>query len=61
VTDIGLIVNLREARLIAENPESSPLPEGSHKSFGAFDPATLRQYPQTAINRASTLLVIAHP
>jgi ATP-binding cassette subfamily B protein len=31
------------------------------ESFGALDPATLRQCLQTALDRAKTLLVIAHP
>jgi ATP-binding cassette subfamily B protein len=31
------------------------------ESFGALDPATLRRCLQTAIDRAGTLLVIAHP
>jgi ATP-binding cassette subfamily B protein len=31
------------------------------ESFGALDPATMRRCLQTAIDRAGTLLVIAHP
>jgi ABC-type transport system involved in cytochrome bd biosynthesis fused ATPase/permease subunit len=31
------------------------------ESFGALDPATLRQCLQTALHRAKTLMVIAHP
>jgi ATP-binding cassette subfamily B protein len=31
------------------------------ESFGALDPATLRRCLQTALDRAKTLMVIAHP
>jgi ATP-binding cassette subfamily B protein len=31
------------------------------ESFGALDPATLRICLQTALDRAKTLMVIAHP
>jgi ATP-binding cassette subfamily B protein len=31
------------------------------ESFGALDPATLRQCLLTALDRARTLMVIAHP
>ena len=45
------------ARALLQNADLVILDE----SFGALDPATLRQCLQTALERARTLMVIAHP
>ncbi len=48
---------LRMARALLQNSELVILDE----SFAALDPESLRQCLQCALDRAATLLVIAHP
>ena len=45
------------ARALLQQPDLLILDE----SFGALDPETLRSAMQCVLNRASTVLVIAHP